>query len=97
MIKKPSQQAPPQPKPTYQAPPRQAPTPKPSSDHNILGVQHGASQDEIKKAYRNKARILHPDKNPSPNANAEFQELNNAYSRLSGGRIRRYAPRRKRN
>jgi hypothetical protein len=92
MIKKPTQQAPPQPKPTYQAPP---PT-KPSSDHNILGVSPGASKDEIRSAYKKQSRLLHPDKNiGNPNAAANFQNLHNAYERLYGGKMRRFGFRKK--
>lgn len=48
----------------------------------ILGVNRDASQDEIKKAYRKKARELHPDVNKSTQAGEQFRDVNEAYEVL---------------
>lgn len=48
--------------------------------YNILGVERGASADEIKKAYRKKAHELHPDKDSGDEA--KFKEVNEAYQVL---------------
>ena len=52
--------------------------------YNVLGINKGASDDEIKKAYRKKAMEFHPDKNPdNPQAETKFKEAAEAYDVLS--------------
>merc|ERR1712180_85564 len=54
--------------------------------YSILGVAKGASDDEIKKAYRKLALKYHPDKNQSPGAEERFKEIGEAYDVLSDSR-----------
>lgn len=51
--------------------------------YEILGVSKDASESEIKKAFRRRARELHPDVNKAADAEDQFKELNEAYDVLS--------------
>ena len=51
--------------------------------YDVLGVQPGASEGDLKKAYRKLAMKWHPDRNKSPEANEKFQSISRAYDVLS--------------
>lgn len=59
-----------------------------SKYYSVLGLSKDATQDEIKKAYRNKAREYHPDKHSQSSENVKieaekkFKEINEAYDKL---------------
>jgi uncharacterized protein YecT (DUF1311 family) len=51
--------------------------------YNVLGVRQGASDDEIRKAYRSKAMEYHPDRNHSEGAQEKFIRITEAYEYLT--------------
>ena len=51
--------------------------------YEVLGIEKGASEDEIKKAFRKLAKKYHPDVNKAPDAEEKFKEINEAYEVLS--------------
>ena len=51
--------------------------------YNVLGVDRNATQDEIKKSYRNLSKKYHPDVNKEPDAETKFKEVSAAYEVLS--------------
>lgn len=51
--------------------------------YTVLGVSRDATEEEIRRAYRRKARAYHPDVNDSPDATERFREVKKAYEVLS--------------
>ncbi len=57
--------------------------------YQVLGVSRGASQDEIKRAYRKLAAQLHPDRNPNDaRAEQRFKDINRAHQVLGDAKKR---------
>ena len=57
--------------------------------YDILGVSQNASEDEIKRAFKDCAKKYHPDVSKLPNAHQKFVEIGEAYEVLSDERSRR--------
>ena len=53
--------------------------------YEVLGISKGATEQEIKKAYRSLAKKYHPDVNKEPDAEAKFKEVQEAYDVLGDG------------
>ena len=56
----------------------------------ILGIDRNASESDVQKAFRQKARTLHPDINKAPDAEEKFKEVNEAYAVLSDPQKREF-------
>ncbi|MFX1591644.1 MAG: DnaJ C-terminal domain-containing protein [Promethearchaeota archaeon] len=57
--------------------------------YKVLGINKGASKEDIKRAFRKMARKYHPDVNPDePKSGEKFKEINEAYSILSDDKKR---------
>ncbi len=57
--------------------------------YEVLGVPSGATEEDIRAAFRKKALEFHPDRNKSPEAGDRFREVNEAYQVLSDAERRR--------
>ena len=57
--------------------------------YSVLGVGRNASDVEIKRAFRKKARQFHPDRNPdNAGAEAKFKEVQEAYEKIATAKDR---------
>jgi curved DNA-binding protein CbpA len=56
--------------------------PSSTDPYDILGLPSSATPADIKLAFRKKASVFHPDRNPDPNAPARFREAQEAYDLL---------------
>ncbi|CAJ1014444.1 putative DnaJ domain/DnaJ C terminal domain containing protein [Leishmania utingensis] len=56
--------------------------------YSVLGVARNATPEQIKSAYKKRAKALHPDVNPSPTAAEDFAEAKQAYETLSDSQKR---------
>lgn len=58
-----------------------------SDPYAVLGLAPGASDDEVKAAYKRLAKKYHPDLNPSPEAEERMKEINAAYDQIINHRV----------
>lgn len=65
--------------------------------YKILGINHFANQDDVRRAFREKAKSLHPDINPDLRAHEDFKKINEAYQVLCNEEKRRMYDMRLRN
>jgi len=56
--------------------------------YQILGVSRDATEEEIKKAFRQQALKYHPDRNQEPGADAKFKEINDLFTKYSKGELK---------
>lgn len=57
--------------------------------YEVLKIKNTATQEEIKKAYHNQAKIYHPDSNNTQDTTSKMQEIAHAYETLSNPQKRR--------
>jgi hypothetical protein len=60
-----------------------------TSLYDLLGTAPDATEDQLRQAYRRAARLVHPDVNPGPDADAAIRRLNQAWAVLGNPERRR--------